>query len=119
MGGHGALTLYLASILDGVKQYRSVSAFSPITNPTKCPWGEKAFKGYLKGGIEEAKERYDATELVSRIPKAPVHILVDYVSVWIFFSFWQGQVFSVILSENLFGGGCLGLVDVSYIGYGR
>ena len=80
MGGHGALTLYLASIYEGIKQYRSVSAFSPISNPINCPWGQKAFNGYLKGGIEEAKERYDATELVQKIPKSPVHILIDYVS---------------------------------------
>lgn len=78
MGGHGALTLYLAS---RTKQYRSASAFSPIANPTQCPWGEKAFKGYLQGGIEEAKKAgYDATELIKQRGKdEPVHILVDYV----------------------------------------
>jgi len=75
MGGHGALTLYLTT----AKQYRSASAFAPISNPTKCPWGEKAFKGYLQGGVEEAKDRYDATELIAK-SKDPVHILVDYVS---------------------------------------
>ncbi|TFL06382.1 carbohydrate esterase family 1 protein [Pterulicium gracile] len=77
MGGHGALTLYLAS---RTKQYRSASAFSPIANPTQCPWGEKAFKGYLQGGIEEAKKAgYDATELIKQRGKdEPVHILVDY-----------------------------------------
>ena len=26
---------------------QSVSAFAPICNPTECPWGNKAFKGYL------------------------------------------------------------------------
>ncbi|KAG7450703.1 carbohydrate esterase family 1 protein [Guyanagaster necrorhizus] len=62
MGGHGALTLYLSST---TKQYRSASAFAPICNPTKCPWGEKAFSGYLQGGIEEAKGKYDATDLIS------------------------------------------------------
>ncbi|KAH9486573.1 S-formylglutathione hydrolase [Psilocybe cubensis] len=73
MGGHGALTLYLSS---KTKQYRSASAFAPISNPTKCPWGEKAFKGYLAGGIAEGK-RYDATELISKSTD-PVHILIDY-----------------------------------------
>ncbi|KAG5651607.1 hypothetical protein H0H81_008067 [Sphagnurus paluster] len=77
MGGHGALTLYLSS---KTKQYRSASAFAPITNPTKCPWGEKAFNGYLNGGVEEARSQYDATELISK-SKDPVHILIDYVSV--------------------------------------
>ncbi|KAF8078796.1 carbohydrate esterase family 1 protein [Lyophyllum atratum] len=90
MGGHGALTLYLSS---QTKQYRSASAFSPIANPTKCPWGEKAFNGYLQGGVEEAKERYDATELISR-SKDPVHILVDYGTGDNFYK--QGQ----LLPEN-------------------
>ncbi|KAF8632989.1 hypothetical protein AX15_001586 [Amanita polypyramis BW_CC] len=74
MGGHGALTLYLSS---STKQYKSASAFAPIANPTKSPWGEKAFSGYLQGGVTEAKERYDATELISRSTE-PVNILVDY-----------------------------------------
>ncbi|KAF8167723.1 carbohydrate esterase family 1 protein [Crassisporium funariophilum] len=73
MGGHGALTLYLSS---KTKQYRSASAFSPIANPSKCPWGEKAFKGYLAGGIAEGS-KYDATELISKASD-PVHILIDY-----------------------------------------
>jgi len=78
MGGHGALTLYLHSQLNGVKQYRSVSAFAPIANPTKAPWGERAFTGYLAGGIEEARGKYDATELIAKMGKEPVHVLVDY-----------------------------------------
>ena len=60
MGGHGALTMYLAS---QTKQFRSASAFAPIANPTKCPWGEKAFKGYLGDDREEWK-KHDATELI-------------------------------------------------------
>ena len=80
MGGHGALTIYLNSIRDGTKHYRSCSAFAPIANPINCPWGQTAFNGYLTGGIEEAKEKYDATELIAKMGKVPVHILVDYVS---------------------------------------
>jgi S-formylglutathione hydrolase len=75
MGGHGALCTYLAS---KAKQYRSVSAFAPISNPINAPWGQKAFTGYLQGGIQEAKEQYDATELISK-HSDPVHILIDYV----------------------------------------
>jgi len=77
MGGHGALTLYLTTLKS--KQYRSASAFAPISNPTKCPWGEKAFTGYLRGGVDEANDRYDATNLISKTTD-PVHILVDYVN---------------------------------------
>ena len=78
MGGHGALTLYLAS---KTKQYRSASAFSPITNPSECAWGKKAFNGYLQGGITEGRNKYDATELMSK-SKEPVHILVDYARIF-------------------------------------
>jgi S-formylglutathione hydrolase len=35
MGGHGALTLHLKN----PGQYKSVSAFAPICNPTQTPWG--------------------------------------------------------------------------------
>jgi S-formylglutathione hydrolase FrmB len=75
MGGHGALCTYLAS---KAKHYRSASAFSPISNPTNAPWGQKAFAGYLQGGIHEAKEQYDATELIGKHSDL-VHILIDYV----------------------------------------
>ncbi|KAG6890736.1 hypothetical protein C0992_013119 [Termitomyces sp. T32_za158] len=90
MGGHGALTLYLAS---KTKQYRSASAFAPIANPTKCPWGKKAFHGYLQGGSEEAANQYDATELITKA-KDPVHILIDYGKNDEFYN--QGQ----LLPEN-------------------
>lgn len=60
MGGHGALTI---SLMDQDDSWASVSAFSPICNPTACPWGEKAFKAYL--GSVEAGKAHDATELLS------------------------------------------------------
>jgi S-formylglutathione hydrolase len=43
MGGHGALTLALRH----PALYRSVSAFAPISSPTRCPWGTKALGAYL------------------------------------------------------------------------
>eukprot|EP00411_Alexandrium_monilatum_P058385 CAMPEP_0175510734 /NCGR_PEP_ID=MMETSP0096-20121207/11539_1 /TAXON_ID=311494 /ORGANISM="Alexandrium monilatum, Strain CCMP3105" /LENGTH=501 /DNA_ID=CAMNT_0016812915 /DNA_START=59 /DNA_END=1561 /DNA_ORIENTATION=- len=58
MGGHGALTIAMRH----PDVYKSVSAFAPICNPTKCPWGEKAFTGYL-GSVGAGKE-HDATELM-------------------------------------------------------
>ncbi|GAA6015339.1 hypothetical protein JCM8202_002432 [Rhodotorula sphaerocarpa] len=79
MGGHGALTLYLKSVLGSVAkgtQYLSASAFAPIANPTQCPWGEKAFSGYLAGGTEEGKG-YDATELIRQAKGKDLKILVD------------------------------------------
>ncbi len=49
MGGHGALTIALKA----PDAWRTVSAFAPICAPTQCPWGEKAFSGYLgvAGGV--------------------------------------------------------------------
>lgn len=58
MGGHGALTIALKD----PASWTSVSAFSPICNPTNCPWGDKAFKAYL-GSVEDGKV-HDATCLL-------------------------------------------------------
>ena len=60
MGGHGALICALKNR----DLYRSVSAFAPISAPMQCPWGQKAFTGYL--GSDTAKWReYDASELIA------------------------------------------------------
>jgi S-formylglutathione hydrolase len=59
MGGHGALTIAMLN----PKRYSSMSAFSPISNPMNCPWGQKAFSAYL--GKDKANWRnYDASELM-------------------------------------------------------
>jgi len=60
MGGHGALTIALKN----PSAWRSVSAFAPIVAPSRCPWGEKAFSGYL-GPDRETWRAWDATELVA------------------------------------------------------
>jgi S-formylglutathione hydrolase len=60
MGGHGALVIALRN----PERYRSLSAFAPISNPTRCPWGEKALENYL-GADREAWRRYDACELLA------------------------------------------------------
>ncbi len=74
MGGHGALTLFLKN----PGMYKSVSAFAPIANPTECPWGQKAFKGYL-GEDKDSWADYDATELVKKWEGDPLDILIDVV----------------------------------------
>lgn len=71
MGGHGALVTFLRN----PGKYSSVSAFAPICNPTQCPWGEKAFLGYL-GSVEKGTE-YDATELLKNYQGPKVKILID------------------------------------------
>ncbi len=71
MGGHGALTL----ALNNPGLYQSVSAFAPIAAPTQCPWGVKAFTGYL-GADKAAWARHDATELVKDGARLPP-LLID------------------------------------------
>lgn len=72
MGGHGALTIALKN----PKTFRSVSAFSPIVAPTQCPWGEKAFTGYL-GSDRTLWQQYDATHLIESGAQFDGNILID------------------------------------------
>jgi S-formylglutathione hydrolase len=60
MGGHGALICAFKN----PDKYRSLSAFAPICAPTRCPWGEKAFSGYL-GPEQDAWRAYDASLLAA------------------------------------------------------
>ena len=60
MGGHGALTIAMTL----PEKYRSVSAFSPICNPTGGDWGKKQFAAYL--GSDESKwAAHDASLLMA------------------------------------------------------
>ena len=74
MGGHGALTLALRR----PDLFRSVSAFAPIAAPVRCPWGQKAFGGYL-GQDREAWLQHDASALMAAQDAAPFPngILID------------------------------------------
>eukprot|EP00899_Mesostigma_viride_P021192 jgi/Mesvir1/29074/Mv18380-RA.1 len=72
MGGHGALVCALKN----PGKYKSVSAFAPICNPVDCPWGIKAFTGYL-GDDKKAWEEYDASILASKYTGPPLPILID------------------------------------------
>lgn len=59
MGGMGALVGFLRK----PRNYKSVSAFAPIANPSVVPWGEKNFGGYL-GNDQNKWAEYDPTELI-------------------------------------------------------
>lgn len=71
MGGHGALI----AALKNPGRYRSASAFSPICNPSHCPWGEKALGAYL-GSNKTNWLQYDASELM-RSSQSKTPALVD------------------------------------------
>jgi S-formylglutathione hydrolase len=72
MGGHGALTLALKH----PTLFHSVSAFAPIAAPMQCPWGQKAFTGYL-GADQTTWAAHDATALVQAGHRFPGPALVD------------------------------------------
>ena len=71
MGGHGALICALRE----PQRYCSVSAFAPISQPTQCPWGEKAFSNYL-GEQRETWLEWDASVLIANAERQ-LPILVD------------------------------------------
>ncbi|WP_432470487.1 S-formylglutathione hydrolase [Amphritea sp. HPY] len=71
MGGHGALTIAMRN----PDQYCSVSAFSPICNPMKSPWGEKALTAYL--GTNSATWRIYDSSILMRDATHFVPALVD------------------------------------------
>ncbi len=72
MGGHGALIMALKN----PHTFRSVSAFAPIVAPTQCPWGERAFTGYLGSNRDQWKS-YDATSLIQSGHYFDGTILID------------------------------------------
>ena len=74
MGGHGALTLALRH--PGV--FKSLSALAPICAPVQCPWGQKAFTGYL-GDDRSHWAAHDASALMVGQTAAPYPqgILID------------------------------------------
>lgn len=59
MGGHGALVIGLRE----KNKFKSVSAFAPVSNPQKSPWGSKALMGYL-GQDQVQWDLYDSTALI-------------------------------------------------------
>ncbi|MCZ6827398.1 MAG: S-formylglutathione hydrolase [Gammaproteobacteria bacterium] len=71
MGGHGALILALKK----PGMFKSASAFSPICAPAKCPWGIKAFTGYL-GEDQTRWRQYDASELIGQASEK-LPLLID------------------------------------------
>ncbi|MFT4997229.1 MAG: S-formylglutathione hydrolase [Chitinophagales bacterium] len=73
MGGHGAISIGLKN----PAHYQSISAFSPITNPINCAWGQKALTAYL-GDNKDTWLAYDSCELIkSYASENQLPLLVD------------------------------------------
>lgn len=102
MGGHGALICALKN----PGHYKSCSAFSPISNPSKVPWGQKAFKGYL-GEDETTWGQWDATHLVSSYTGPKLPILADLGESDQFAHQLEPTAFKTASSQN-------GSVELSY-----
>ncbi|MCH8529433.1 MAG: S-formylglutathione hydrolase [Saccharospirillum sp.] len=71
MGGHGALMIALRN----PGRYQSVSAFSPISQPSNCDWGKKVFSAYL-GNDRAQWQSYDSVALLNSGKTLPA-TLVD------------------------------------------
>lgn len=71
MGGHGALVIALRE----AGAYRSVSAFSPICQPSEADWGKKAFTAYL-GSDQSQWLQYDASFLLAQ-QQSSLPMLID------------------------------------------
>ncbi|KAL2261310.1 hypothetical protein VTK26DRAFT_4426 [Humicola hyalothermophila] len=111
MGGHGALSLYLKH----PGRYASVSAFAPIANPSRCPWGQKAFAGYL-GEDREAWKAHDSTELVKKWGKGKdLKALIDVGTGDSFYK--QGQLLPENFEEAAREAGVEGLTVRYHEGY--
>lgn len=74
MGGHGALICALKN----PGRFQAISAFAPISNPSECAWGKKAFDAYL-GPDSKNWAEYDATELLKNYRGPLIEILIDQV----------------------------------------
>ena len=71
MGGHGALIVGLRN----ADEYRSISAFSPISAASRSEWGRQAFTAYL-GPDESVWQQYDACAVIRSAPSRH-SLLVD------------------------------------------
>ncbi|PQO23424.1 S-formylglutathione hydrolase [Rhodobacteraceae bacterium WD3A24] len=71
MGGHGALT----AAMNLPDRYRSVSAFAPVSHPSRSDWGRRQFAAYL-GDDESDWAAHDST-LLMRAAGFPGEVLID------------------------------------------
>lgn len=71
MGGHGALTIAMTH----PETYRSLSAISPIANPTQSDWGRKQLGAYL--GADEGKWAAHDASILMREKGYPDTVMVD------------------------------------------
>ena len=87
MGGHGALTIAMTH----PETYRSLSAISPIANPSASDWGRKQLSAYL--GPDESKwAAHDASILMEQ-KGYPGPVMIDQGA--------KDQFLSLLMPEKL------------------
>ncbi|KAM9992139.1 hypothetical protein ACTFIZ_012783 [Dictyostelium cf. discoideum] len=96
MGGLGAISLFIKT--NG--QYKSVSAFSPISNPTNCDWSLHSFKEYLGTENKEAWLQYDPCHLLKNYDGKPFDLLVDQGSADEFLNDLKFDNLQLVCKEN-------------------
>ena len=94
MGGHGAITLALSN--PGL--YRSLSAFSPISNPTRSDWGRKQLGAYL--GSDESRWAAHDASLLLHSRGWDGDVLVDVGSADQFYELLRPAALSTALTET-------------------
>jgi len=72
MGGLGAITIAFKN----PEKFKVASAFAPISHPSSCSIGSKAFSRYL-GDDKSSWIPYDPTELAHKYEGRDLHLLVD------------------------------------------
>jgi len=92
MGGHGALIMALKN----PGRFTSVSAFSPIVNPTQVPWGQKAFSHYL-GDDATRWQAWDSCALM--LASQPEHAIPTLIDQGDADQFLAGQLQPAVLAE--------------------
>lgn len=90
MGGHGALVIGMKN----ADRFKAISAFAPILNPSKVPWGIKVFSSYL-GEDKESWIEWDASELVKQSNIPPILIIQGTSD-----SFYEEQLSETTFLEN-------------------
>ena len=94
MGGHGALTM----AMNLPERYRSVSAFSPICNPSGSDWGRKQLTAYL--GTDESRWGPHDASMLMAAKGYPGHVLVDQGTEDQFLDLLKPEVLAVAVAER-------------------
>jgi S-formylglutathione hydrolase len=80
--------------------FKSVSAFAPMSNPSECAWGKKAFGKYI-GEDEEQWKEWDPTRVMQVSISTSLWLKVFFSILVVSCFMWSGLLdsFDVLLSR--------------------